>query len=103
MADSVDDAIAQAAQTQLTPLFEDVLAQFERDEATYELAFFTLQYDALQRSRDDMDVAELFLQLSGVAFMGFEFSPVQATKVDLLLARAEQIAHALSADGSTAH
>ena len=97
------DPIARAAKEQLTPLFDAVLEQFKADDAVFELSFFTLQYDALNRLKDDMDVAELFLQLSSVAFHGFDFSPEQAIKVDLLLAQAEQIAHALSADGNSSH
>ena len=67
------------------------------------MSFFALQFDALNRASDDMDVAEIFMQLSSVAFLGFQFSPEQAALVDTLLARAEQIAHALSADGDQAH
>lgn len=97
------DAIVVSAQAQLAPLFEAVLKRFEDDAATYEMSFFAIQYDALQRATDDMDVAELFMQLSTVAFVGFEFTPAQALLVDTLLARAEQIAHVLSADGGAPH
>lgn len=100
---SAVDPIASAAKAQLTPLFEAVLQRFEDDDAIYEMSFFAIQFDALNRATDDMDVAEIFMQLSSVAFLGFQFSTEQAVLVDTLLARAEQIAHALSADGDRAH
>lgn len=85
------------------PLFEAVLTQFEKDESTYEQSFFAVQYDALNRAVEEVQIAEVFMQLSTVAFVGFQFTPTQAFLVDALLERAEQIAHTLSADGDTAH
>lgn len=92
-----------SAQEQLGPLFEAVLGQFEKDDATYEQSFFAVQYDALNRALEEVQIAEVFMQLSTVAFVGFQFSPTQAFLVDALLERAEQIAHTLSADGDQAH
>lgn len=97
------DPIVVSAQAQLGPLFEAVLTQFEEDESLYEMSFFAVQYDTLKRATEDMQVAEIFLQLSTVAFAGFQFSATQAMLVDLLLEKAEQIAHTLSANDDQAH
>ncbi|MEM6707507.1 MAG: hypothetical protein AAF648_01855 [Pseudomonadota bacterium] len=97
------DPIVEAAQAQLKPLFEALLERFKDDGALYEMSFFAVQYDALNRATDDVSIAELFMQLSSVAFLGFQFTPQQAVMVDELLAKAEQMAHALSADDDQAH
>jgi hypothetical protein len=97
------DPIVLSAQQQLGPLFEAVLTQFEQDESYYEQSFFTTQYTALKSATDEMQIAELFLQLSTVAFVGFQFSAPQALLVDALLEKAEQMAHALSADDGDRH
>lgn len=100
---SEPDPIVVSAQDQLSPLFEAVLTQFEQDESYYEQSFFTTQYTALKGATDEMQIAELFLQLSTVAFVGFQFSTTQALMVDALLEKAEQMAHALSANDGDAH
>lgn len=101
--DAAPDAIVRSAQAQLGPLFEAVLTQFETDESYYELSFFTTQYTVLKQATDEMQIAEIFLQLSTVAFAGFQFTTTQTMLVDALLEKAEQMAHALSADDGTAH
>lgn len=97
------DPIVASAQEQMGPLFEAVLTQFEKDDSTYEMSFFATQYDLLNRAVEEVQIAEVFMQLSTVAFVGFQFSPSQAFLVDVLLERAEQIAHTLSADGDQQH
>ena len=97
------EAMVVSAQEQLEPLFAALLSQFEADGATHEQSFFAAQYDVLHRAVEEVQIAELFMQLSTVAFVGFQFTPSQAFLVDALLEKAEQIAHTLSADGGQSH
>lgn len=97
------DPVVAAAQAQLRPKFDALLAQLDEDGAVQQMLFFTNNLLALQHARDPMNIGELFIQLSTTAFLGFEFSPAQAVLVDELLEQAEQLAHALSADSSQAH
>ncbi len=95
--------VVAAAQQQLRPLFDAVIAQLDEDACITEMVFFTTNLLALMRASEPVDIGELFLQLSTTAFMGFQFSPEQAQLVDNLLAQAEQLAHVLSADSSQPH
>lgn len=97
------DPVVAAAQSQLRPKFDALLALLDKDGAVQEMLFFTTNLLALQQATEPMDIGELFLQLSTTAFLGFEFSPAQAVLVDELLEQAEQLAHVLSADSNQAH
>ncbi len=100
---ALPDPVVAAAQRQLRPHFDAVIAQLDEDAAVAEMTFFTTNLLALLQASEPVDIGELFLQLSTTAFMGFEFSPVQAQLVDDLLAQAEQLAHVLSADSNQPH
>ena len=88
-------SIVAAAKEQLKPHFERVL---ETVKGPMEQSFFTEGLLRLTAAEQDEQILELFFHLSSTAFMGCEFGPKEQIVIDDLLAQAEQIAFALSAD-----
>ena len=70
----------------------------ETVQGPLEQSFFAQLLVQLTQAREDLHLLEFFMQLSTTAFQGFAFTDADNLKIDLLLARAEDIAHALSAD-----
>jgi len=100
---NLNPVVAAAQQQQLRPKLDALLTALDGDTDIQALTFFTTALLSLQQATDPADIGELFVQLSTTAFLGFEFSAHQAILVDDLLAEAEQIAHALSADNEQPH
>ncbi len=101
------DPIVASAKAQLRPLLDRVIETLEPDVAQgfgmLEMSFFTSAIVQLQQAVEPIQIAEFFVQLSTLAFQGFQFSPVQGEAIDRLLAEAENMAHALSADEDSPH
>lgn len=95
--------MVESARAQLLPHLEAVLESFDAESEPAPVAFFTLALMSLQRLEDDADLMGLFFELSATAFQGFVFSPLQAERVDALLAVAESIAFTLAAPSDQAH
>ena len=91
------------AQTQLEPLLRDVIDQLDASGNAWPMAFFTQQLLLLKGLSDDADLLNLFFELSSTAFQGFVLSEDEARVVDVLLARCEDMAHALSAPDDHPH
>ncbi|MEM9255206.1 MAG: hypothetical protein AAGA91_07150 [Pseudomonadota bacterium] len=53
--------------------------------------------------KEEEDLFELIMLLSMTAFQGFVLDPFAAMQADRILAYAEQVSHAFSADNDTAH
>ena len=98
-----NDLVADVARAELGPKLDLLLKQLDVDSDLQALSFFTAALVSLQQAVDGADIGELFVQLSTVAFLGFEFSSLQARLVDELLAEAKQLAHTLSAHTSKPH
>ena len=95
--------MVENARAQLLPHLEAVLGSFDPQAEPGPAAFFTLLMMSLQQVQDDADLMGLFFELSATAFQGFEFSPLQAERVDALLAVAESIAFTLAAPSDDPH
>ena len=87
-------AVVSAAKSQLVPLLRDVL---DLCQDTNALTFFSLLAVQLHEAEEDFQLFDFFIQLSTTAFQGFVFTPDEDAVIDALLARAEDIAHTLSA------
>ena len=85
-----NDLVADVARAELGPKLDLLLKQLDVDSDLQALSFFTAALVSLQQAVDGADIGELFVQLSTVAFLGFEFSSLQARLVDELLAEAER-------------
>lgn len=87
----------------LRPAVEQLLdyLQYTGDPAA--IAYFESVRQRLQNVTREEDLLDLFMFLSTMAFQGFTLDPVAATMADQMLAYAEQVSHAFSADDKLAH
>lgn len=93
----------ESARDQLAPLITEVIEQLDDQGQILESSFFTLRLVEVNQMREDVDLMNVFMELSTTAFQGFTFSAVQAQHIDKLLAVAEDIAHTLSASTTDTH
>ena len=84
--------------TKLDPLFFAVLEDLSNDEDPLAFAFFMERQQELKAAQSEEDVLGMFLILSQVAFLGFNFTQVAWDKIDLLLAEAESVSAAMTAN-----
>ena len=95
--------LVENARTQLEPLIVGVLDSLDEQVQVIETSFFTLLLIQLRQMAEDADLMNLFLELSTTAFQGFVFSESQLRLIDEVLATAEYIAFALTAEPDSAH
>lgn len=93
----------ESARQQLTPLITEVIAALDGETQVLETSFFTLRLVEANQMEADVELLNLFFELSTTAFQGFSFTAEQAEHIDHLLAVAENISFTLSASSSDAH
>ena len=81
----------------LDPLFVAVLEDLSNDGDPLAFAFFMERQQELKAAQSEEDVLGMFLILSQVAFLGFNFTQVAWDKIDLLLAEAESVSATMTA------
>ncbi len=80
----------------------DELVEYLRvSQQSQALAFFTEVQRRLAHVSEEDELLELFMLLSMTAFQGFTLDPLGAMMADRILAYAEQVSHAFSADDSS--
>lgn len=95
---AVDDVVAS-----LKPAISDLAEYLEITQQPQALAFFQGVQRHLEAVREEDDLLELFMILSTTAFQGFTLDPFAAMMADRVLAEAQQVAHAFSADDDQVH
>lgn len=93
------DAI-DTVRNELRPQLEDLLTHLGNTEQIAAAAFFTQILMGLNKVEREEQLLELFIELSTTAFLGLEFDAAALTMIDDLLANAELIAQAFSADSA---
>lgn len=88
---------------QLDPLFETVINALETADNPYPMTFFTLLRIQLRNAQEEIDVLQVFYDLSTTAFQGFVFSSAEAAVIDNLLAACEDVSHAMTAPDNHRH
>ena len=81
-------------------LLDQYLGETEEESARQ---FFQQVKAQLVAVEDEADLQMVFFNLSTTAFQPFYLDPMAAVLVDDILAYAENVAHAFSADTGTAH
>ncbi len=89
--------------SELSPRLDALAEHFKNIEDPRAAAFFTGIAVSLSAVEQEADLLEVFFALSTTAFQGFSFDPVAATGVDEVLAYAEQVSQAFTADTGSAH
>ncbi len=93
------DAI-DTVRNELRPQLEDLLTHLGNTEQIAAAAFFAQILMGLNKVEREEQLLELFIELSTTAFLGLEFDAAALTMIDDLLANAELIAQAFSADSA---
>ena len=93
------DAI-DTVRNELRPQLEDLLTHLGNTEQIAAAAFFTQILMGLNKVEREEQLLELFIELSTTAFLGLQFDAAALTMIDDLLANAELIAQAFSADSA---
>ncbi len=88
---------------ELSPRLDALAQHFEDLQDPRAAAFFTGIAANLAAVKEEADLLEVFFALSTTAFQGFSFDPVAASGVDEVLAYAEQVSQAFTADPGSAH
>ncbi len=94
---------AAVIRNQVDPLFQTVIDTLDAGGNAYPMAFFTALKIRLNDASDEVEVLNLFIELSTTAFQGFVFSPDEAAAVDQLLEACEQISHMMTAADDRPH
>lgn len=89
--------------SQLSPMISQVIDSLDEQTQVLEISFFTMRLIQLNQMREDVDLMQLFFELSTTAFQGFTFSPSQAQLIDTLLATSEDIAFTMSVPATDGH
>ena len=92
-----------AIKAEMAPRLDALAEHFEDMQDPRAAAFFTGISASLAAVEEEADLLEVFFALSTTAFQGFSFDPVAAAGVDEVLAYAEQVSHAFTADSDSAH
>lgn len=90
---------ATQVKDKLEPLFMEVLHDLSEGGDPLAFAFFLDRLKEMRLAEQEEDVLAVFLNLSQAAFLGFQFSEGAWHKVDTLLAEAEAVAFAMTAQG----
>ena len=101
-ASPVKDALS-VTREQLLPLLDQLDGVLEGDDAPGQRSFFAHIRDLLRRAQEPDDLAGPFMELSTSAFRGFQYSLEASAVIDAVLEIAQQVSHALSADGEPHH
>lgn len=88
---------------ELSPRLDALAEHFKNLQDPRAAAFFSGIAVSLAAVEEEADLLEVFFALSTTAFQGFIFDPVAASGVDEVLAYAEQVSHAFTADSGSAH
>lgn len=91
---------AKQIRSQLEPLFKVVLDELAEGGDSLAFAFFAERMGELNTAEGEEDVINMFINLSQAAFLGFQYTEQSWAKVDDLLAQAESVSHAMTANGS---
>lgn len=97
------DGPLEAARETILPPLGALCAVLEQEGSDEALAFFDPVRVALGRIREEEDLADLFMQLSTSAFLGFQYSAPAAELLDQVLEAAARLAQTLSADPAEIH
>ena len=95
--------LASQLVSQLDPLFEQVINTLDANDNAYPIAFFTLLRIQLNNAQAEVDLLQMFFDLSTTAFQGFVFSTAEAETVDQLLATCERISQTMTAGDHSQH
>lgn len=93
----------EAVKQELAPRLDALVEHFNDMQEMRAAAFFSQISVALAAVEEEADLIEVFLALSTTAFQGFLFDPVAAANVDAVLAYAEEVSHAFTADSGRVH
>ncbi len=93
----------ETIKAELAPRLDALVEHFQSLQDPRAAAFFSGLSAALVAVQEEADLLEVFFALSTTAFQGFSFDPVAAAGVDEVLAYAEQISHAFTADSGAKH
>ncbi len=96
------DALA-TIKAELAPRLDALAEHFHTLQDPRAAAFFSGVAASLAAVEEEADLLEVFFALSTTAFQGFTFDPVAAAAVDEVLAYAEQVSHAFTADSGAMH
>ncbi len=95
------DAVANV-RGQLLPLVDELIAQLESDDDSESAAWFRHVGAALEAAREEDDLLVIFLERlgpTGPMADAAGFSPLARLHLDRLLAQAQAVAFAFSAEG----
>ncbi len=92
-----------AVKQELVPRIDALIEHCNATQEMRAAAFFSQIAAALAAVEEEADLLEVFLALSTTAFQGFMFDPVAAAGVDEVLAYAEEVSFAFTADAGRAH
>ena len=95
--------LASQLVSQLDPLFEQVIDTLDANDNAYPMAFFTLLRIQLNNAQAEVELLQMFFDLSTAAFQGFVFSAAEAETVDQLLAACERISQTMTAEDHNQH
>lgn len=96
-------SIEQQIKAQLEPALKALVEEVsEREEPVTEV-FFRNLLGLLERASSEEDLLLFSMELSTCAFVGLDYGFESAASIDGLLALAEGISHAMTADPGSSH
>lgn len=96
-------AFISTVRNELEALTQAVLDSLDADSQPEMAGFFSSIMACILRIEDEVDLANLFFELSTTAFRGFTFTGHQSKLVDRLLSCAENIANTMTAPSDRMH
>ena len=88
---------------EMTPALEQLAAYLDVSMQSEASNFFSQVQQLLGNVENEEELLELFIMLSMMAFQGFQLDPTATMMADQILAHAERVSHAFSADSGNVH
>ena len=96
------DAI-ESVKSELRPRLEKLVATLNEQHEVLAASFFTNILVQLVAATEEEDLLAVFIELSGAAFQGFAYDEESWALADDILAYAQNVAEAFTADPSQPH
>ena len=93
----------ETVRAELEALTKAVSDSLDPESQPTVIEFFATILVAIRRMQDEVDLINLFFELSTTAFRGFTLTDDQSASIDALLEAAENIASAMSAPSDNMH
>ena len=99
----MENDLVQSVKAKLRPKLHQIIKYLSEGGDPSAFAWYVSLLTMLDEADSEIHLIEFSIELSKAAFLGFQYDDVASLLIDNLLAEAESIAHAFTADPMQSH